>query len=122
MTYDPYSSSIESLVNSNALQLIQDEELQKYLVSWKDVFRDYKEDENTYYDYLNNFLWPYYRDVFDYTRKDKDMNLAARNSIKFQNMIITRRDNLRGLIRAIEEEPIGNHINEIVRLTKPKDY
>jgi hypothetical protein len=37
-------------------------------------------------------------------------------------MIITRRDNLRGLIRAIEEEPIGNHINEIVRLTKPKDY
>jgi hypothetical protein len=82
MTYDPYSSSIESLVNSNALQLIQDEELQKYLVSWKDVFRDYKEDENTYYDYLNDFLWPYYRDVFDYTRKDKDMNLAARNSIK----------------------------------------
>ena len=46
MTYDPYSSSIESVVNSNALQLIQDENLQKYLVSWKDVFRDYKEDEN----------------------------------------------------------------------------
>ena len=61
MTYDPYSSSIESVVNSNALQLIQDENLQKYLVSWKDVFRDYKEDENNYYDYLNNFFWPYYK-------------------------------------------------------------
>jgi len=121
MTYDPYSSSIESVVNSNALQLIQDENLQKYLVSWKDVFRDYKEDENTYYDYLNDFLWPYYRDVFDYTLKDTEMNLAARNSIKFQNMIITRRDNLRGLISAIEEEPIENHINEIIRLTQPKD-
>jgi hypothetical protein len=120
MTYDPYSSSIESVVNSNAIQLIQDENLQKYLVSWKDVFRDYKEDENTYYDYLNDFLWPYYRDVFDYTLKDTEMNLAARNSIKFQNMIITRRDNLRGVIRAIEEEPIENHINEIIRLTEPK--
>ena len=48
------------------------------------------------------------------------MNLAARNSIKFQNMIITRRNNIRGIIKAIEEEPIENHINEIVRLTKPK--
>jgi hypothetical protein len=121
MTYDPYSSSIESVVNSNAIQLIQDENLQKYLVSWKDVFRDYKEDENTYYDYLNDFLWPYYRDVFDYTLKDTEMNLAARNSIKFQNMIISRRDNLRGVISAIEEEPIENHINEIIRLTQPKD-
>ncbi len=121
MTYDPYSSSIETVVNSNAIQLIQDENLQKYLVSWKDVFRDYKEDENTYYDYLNDFLWPYYRDVFDYTLKDTEMNLAARNSIKFQNMIITRRDNLRGVIRAIEEEPIENHINEIIRLTQPRD-
>ena len=120
MTYDPYSSSIESVVNSNALQLIQDENLQKYLVSWKDVFHDYKEDENVYYDYLNNFLWPYYRDVFDYTGKDTAMNLAARNTKKFQNMIITRRDNIRGIIHAIENEPIENHINEIVRLTKPK--
>ena len=49
------------------------------------------------------------------------MNLAARNSIKFQNMIITRRDNLRGIISAIEEEPIENRINEIIRLTQPKD-
>ena len=120
MTYDPYSSSIESVVNSNAIQLIQDENLQKYLVSWKDVFRDYKEDENTYYDYLNDFLWPYYRDVFDYTLKDTEMNLAARNSIKFQNMIITRRDNIRGIIYSIENEPIENHINEIIRLTEPK--
>ena len=88
---------------------------------WKDVFRDYKEDENTYYDYLNDFLWPYLQDVFDYTLKDTAMNLAARNSIKFQNMIITRRNNRKGVITAIEEEPIENHINEIIRLTQPKD-
>ena len=120
MTYNPYSSSIESVVNSNAIQLIQDENLQKYLVSWKDVLLDYQEDENKYYDYLNDFLWPYYRDVFDYTLKDTEMNLAARNSIKFQNMIIDRRNLIRGVIIAIEEEPIENHINEIIRLTKPK--
>tara|TARA_R110000744_G_scaffold363618_1_gene471957 strand:+ start:23 stop:733 length:711 start_codon:yes stop_codon:yes gene_type:complete len=121
MTYDPYSSSIESVVNSNALQLIQDENLQKYLVSWKDVFRDYKEDENNYNDYLKNFFWPYYTDVFDSTGKDTAMNLATRNTIKFQNMIITRRYYLRLVIKSIEDEPMENHINEIIRLTKPKD-
>ena len=121
MTYDPYSSSIESVVNSNALQLIQDENLQKYLVSWKDVFRDYKEDENNYNDYLKNFFWPYYTDVFDSTGKDTAMNLATRNTIKFQNMIITRRYYLRLVIKSIEDEPMENHIKEIIRLTKPKD-
>ena len=120
MTYYPYSGSIESVVNSNALQLIQDEELQKYLVSWKDVFLDYKEDEKVYYDYLTDFLWPYYRDSFDTTGKDTAMNLATRNTIKFQNMIVSRRNYLRGVIKSIEDEPMENHINEIVRLTKPK--
>jgi hypothetical protein len=119
MTYYPYSGSIESVVNSNALQLIQDEELQKYLVSWKDVFLDYKEDENKYNDYLNDFLWPYYRDAFDTTGKDTAMNLATRNTIKFQNMITTRRYYLRLVIKSIEDEPMENHINEIIRLTKP---
>ena len=121
ITYNPYSSSAETAVNSNALQLIQDEDLQKYLVSWKDVLLDYKEDEKAYFQYLNNFLWPYFREKFDYTEKDKERNLIARTTITYQNMIMGRRNHLRNLIDAIEGEPIENHINEIIRLTKPKD-
>ena len=119
ITYNPYSSSVESAVNSNALQLIQDENLQKYLVSWKDVFLDYQEDEKVYLDYILDFFTPYLRDVQDFTGKDTVMNMKSRNTIKFQNMIITRRNFLRNLIKAIEEEPIENHINEIIRLTQP---
>ena len=119
MTYNPYSSSVESAVNSNALQLIQDENLQKYLVSWKDVFLDYQEDEKVYLDYMLDFFSPYLRDVQDLTGKDTAMNMASRNTMKFQNMIITRRNFLRNVIKAIEEEPIENHINEIIRLTQP---
>ena len=119
MTYNPYSSSVESAVNSNALQLIQDENLQKYLVSWKDVFLDYQEDEKIIVDYMLDFFSPYLRDVQDLTGKDTAMNMASRNTIKFQNMIITRRNFLRNVIKAIEEEPIENHINEIIRLTQP---
>jgi hypothetical protein len=121
ITYNPYNSSVESAVNSSSLQLIQDEDLQKYLVSWKDVLLDYQEDENNYFNYLINCLWPYFREEFDYTGKDTEMNMAARTTVRYQNMIIGRRNNLRGVIKAIEEEPIENHINEIIRLTQPKD-
>ena len=121
MTYNPYSSSVESAVNSNSLQLIQDENLQKYLVSWKDVLLDYQEDENRYYDYMDDFYWPYYRDVYDYTGKFTEMNLAVRKTKKFQNMIIFRRNLIRAIVTVIEEEPIENHINEIIRLTQPTD-
>jgi hypothetical protein len=120
MTYNPYSSSVESVVNSNAIQLIQDEDLQKYLVSWKDVLKDYQEDENYYYSYLKDFFFPYFRSVFDLTGKDTEMNLDGLNTIKFQNLIIGRRNTIQLVIKAIEEEPIENHINEIIRLTEPK--
>ena len=119
MTFNPYSSSVESAVNSNAIQLIQDENLQKYLVSWKDVFLDYQEDEKIIVDYMLDFYFPYLTDVSDYTGKDTAMNMAVSNTIKFQNMTIVRRNYLHNLIKTIEEEPIENHINEIIRLTQP---
>ena len=46
ISYNPYSSSIKSVINSNSLELIQDEELRKYLVSWEDVLLDYQEEES----------------------------------------------------------------------------
>ena len=119
--YNAYSSSVESVINSNSLQLIQDEELQEYLVSWKDVLLDYKEEETLYFNFLNNHYYLYISDVFDYMGLDKEMSLAARSSVKFQNMTITRRNYLNGVVNAIENESIEHHINEIIRLTEPKD-
>ncbi len=121
ITYNAYSSTVESVINSNSLQLIQDEELQEYLVSWKDVLLDFQEEETAYYKMLNDQFWPYYIEVFDYTGNNREMALATISTIKYQNMVINRRNYLRGIIKAIEEEPIENHINEIIRLTEPKN-
>ena len=49
ISYNPYSSSIKSVINSNSLELIQDKELRKYLVSWEDVLLDYQEEEIAYF-------------------------------------------------------------------------
>jgi hypothetical protein len=121
ITYNAYSSTVELVINSNSLQLIQDEELQQYLVSWKEVLLDFQEEETGYYNMMNDQFWPYLIDVFDYTGKDTEMGLKGMSTVKFQNMYINRRNYFRAIIKAIEEEPIENHINQIIRLTEPKD-
>jgi hypothetical protein len=119
ITYNAYSSTVESVINSNSLQLIQNEELQQYLVAWKEVLLDFQEEETGYYNMLNNQFWPYLTEVFDYTGNNPQMDLAGISTVKYQNMVINRRNYLREIIKAIEEEPIENHINEIIRLTEP---
>jgi hypothetical protein len=121
ITYNPYSSTVESVINSNSLQLIQDEELQKYLVSWKDVLLDYQEEENAYYKLMNDHYWPYFTDAFDYAGIDKEKNRASTKTGKFRSMVMQRRNYQRSIIEAIENEPIEHHINEIIRLTAPDE-
>ena len=50
----------------------------------------------------NDHFWPYWRDVLDYTGKDMEMNFAGISSIKFQNLILDRRNYLRSVVKAIE--------------------
>ncbi|MGS2727129.1 DUF6090 family protein [Psychroserpens sp. BH13MA-6] len=118
-TYNPYSSSVDLVVNSNSLQLVQDEELQQLLVSWKDVLMDYQEEENFYYKMMNDHFWPYWREVLDYSGFDNEITLTGSSTIKFQNYMIDKRNYLRAIVTAIDEEPIENHIDKIIRLTKP---
>ena len=118
-TYNPYSSMVETVISSNSLELIQDEELQEYLMSWKDVLLDYQEEENAYLKMMNDHFHPLMLETFDYTGRDKAMNRAGRSSVKYQNAQINRLGYYWGIIIAIKEEPIENHINEIIRLTEP---
>jgi len=46
ITFDPISSSIESLINSGQIELIGSHHLKRLLISWKDEFLDYKQKEN----------------------------------------------------------------------------
>ena len=82
---------------------------------------DYQEEEIAYFKFMNEQFWPYVRENFDFLGRDGEIYKHAVSSIKTQNMMVSRRDVTRGIIKAIEEEPIENHINEIIRLTQPKD-
>ena len=121
ISYNPYSSSIKSVIYSNSLELIQDEELRKYLVSWEDVLLDYQEEEIALFKFNNEQLEPYWLENADLLDRDQEMIKDLLSSIKTQNMVVARRNRINSIIKAIEEEPIENHINEIIRLTQPKD-
>jgi hypothetical protein len=121
-TYNPYSSTVDAVINSNSLELIQDEELQRYLVSWKDVLLDYLEEESGYMKMMKEEFLSFQLENFDW-RFGESNKLPNRETTRIimQNHWINRRNHMRGIIKAIEEEPIEHHINEIIRLTKPDD-
>ena len=121
ISYNPYSSSIKSVIYSNSLELIQDKELRKYLVSWEDVLLDYQEEEIAFIKFTNEQLEPYWLENADLLDRDQEMIKDLLSSIKTQNMVVARRNRINSIFKAIEEEPIEDHINEIIRLTQPKD-
>ena len=121
ISYNPYSSSIKSVIYSNSRELIQDEELRKYLVSWEDVLLDYQEEEIAFFKFNNEVMQPYLIENADILGRDQEVLTDFLSSIKTQNIVVSRRNRIRGIIKAIEEEPIENHINEIIRLTQPVD-
>ena len=120
-TYNPYSSTVDAVINSNSIELIQDDELQKYLVSWKDVLADYLEDETAYFKFINEQWRTYLLENSDWAGKNREMNIKALSSIKFRNHIKAKRALMNEIIESIKEKPIENHINEIIRLTQPED-
>ncbi|MFL0354808.1 DUF6090 family protein [Xanthomarina sp. GH4-25] len=120
-TYNPYSSTVDAVINSNSLELIQDDELQKYLVSWKDLLTDYLESETQYFKFINEQWRTYILQNSDWAGKNREMNIKVLSSIKFRNHIMAKRALMNGIIKAIEEEHLENHINEIIRLTQLKD-
>jgi len=66
-------------------------------------------------------MQPYLIENADILGRDQEVLTDFLSSIKTQNIVVSRRNRIRGIIKAIEEEPIENHINEIIRLTQPAD-
>jgi hypothetical protein len=118
-TYNPYSSTVDAVINSNSLEWIQSDELQKYLVSWKDVLADYLEVETAYHKFINEQWRTYLLEYSDWAGKNREMNTKALASIKFRNHVMAKRALMNEIIKSIKEKPIENHINEIIRLTQP---
>jgi hypothetical protein len=64
-------------MSSNAIEVIQNDTLQEYLISWKNVLLDYLEEENNYYTFLNSFVYPSIIKNYDLLSSDKSKILEV---------------------------------------------
>ena len=63
--FNPSQSSIESLVNSSSLDIIQNEQLKLLLLSWSDLILDYNEEEQLAIDHAIHDIIVYYENTLD---------------------------------------------------------
>ena len=124
-TFNPSNGSVESLINSSSFDVIQNDSLRNLLVTWKDVYNDYSEEEQ-YARNLNNWeLIPYLTKNTSYISPHIDpfneINLNELTSNSFNNMLILKRTSINDILKSIKDEQVEHYITEIIRLTK-SDY
>jgi hypothetical protein len=118
LTFDPNSGTVNSVLNSGNLNIIQNDTLQRYLTKWQDVKNDYLEEEEHYWKFLWEQYWPFFQKEGDMFNKNA---LTESASLRvFQNRVLMRLDLLNSIADSYVKEPIEFYIDEIIRLSKPE--
>jgi hypothetical protein len=123
-TFNPSQSSIESLISSSSFDIVKDKELKSLLISWKDLFLDYQENEIKESGFIEHNLEPFRLEHTRLIKGDDDrfiMKLSPDRRYMFESLIRQRRsylgifvnDNL-GEIALVRET-----IDSIIALTEP---
>ncbi|MDT7833191.1 DUF6090 family protein [Flavobacteriaceae bacterium S356] len=118
VSYNPSNGIVTSLISSGEYKLIKNDTLRNYLISWKDALEDYTEEEQ-----VSNRLWsekiePFLIDNGDLANLTNPINFKLITTMKFKNLTQRHIFLLRNILRSIDQEPLQNHLNEIVRLSK----
>ena len=118
-TFDPSLAGIEALINTGTFDLITNDSLRNYLVGWRDVVKDYNEEEisskNAFNDrYVNFFIDKIGIDQL--TGQAPINNFDAINSIELKNILLERRILSQYIL--LESNSVEMFMDKIIRLTK----
>ena len=119
-SFNPKTGTVNSLINSSTFEIIKNDSLRRYLLSWNDVLNDYLEEERFNWDFLFNEVQPWMRATYDFSNPRSEQNLRALFSPRQQNYNIVRTGSLANNIQSVEDEGILELITNIVRLTEEK--
>lgn len=120
-TFNPSNGTIEALINSSSFELVQNDSLRNLLVSWKDVYNDYAEEEQLERTYQIQNFTPFLREHFNRLQPYSKENIELLKTVEFQNTFIDKRLLCDFVLEAIEQENINSYIDEIIRLSKDHD-
>ncbi|MFY0629550.1 MAG: hypothetical protein JXR05_04155 [Flavobacteriaceae bacterium] len=117
-SYNPSNGVVKSLISSGEYKLIKNDTLRNYLISWEDAVDDYLEGEVVLGDLWSEKIEPYIINNGDFANLNSPKNFKLITTPKFKNLTERHIFYLRNILRSIKNEPLQNHLNEIVRLSK----
>ena len=120
-SFNPKNGTVEALLNSSSFDLIKNDTLRRYLISWKDVLGDYLEEERFAVNFLVNEYGPWIRENNEPDIGDDPVNIKILFSKRHRNFINQRCGDLYKSIITVKDEGVIDMINNIIRLTEPKN-
>ncbi|MBC3845932.1 hypothetical protein H8K90_06050 [Winogradskyella echinorum] len=118
VSYNPSNGVVESLISSGEYQLIKNDTLRNYLISWKDALQDFIEEEDVSRKLWGEKIEPYIIESGDFTNLASPKNFKLITTDQFKNLTERHIFYLKNIMRSIEDEPLQYHLKEIVRLSK----
>ena len=122
MSFDPKNSSIETLISSGNIDLVQNDSLKKLLLSWNDQYLDYKEEEDASQSQIE-----IYREILlnepSWQGWKKDLPITDDLKIKLRKLLQRRRGSLNLVLSnwRVNQEAVElmKSIDAIITLTSP---
>ncbi|MAB47301.1 MAG: hypothetical protein CMC05_01605 [Flavobacteriaceae bacterium] len=124
VTFNPSQSSIDALTSTSSFNIISNEQLRNRLISWKDLVKDYQEEEQASRDYVLNQYDPYFSKHFDwnFNFNDPRNNFDVLQTLEFEFKVRGRYDLVDQILNTSGElQKLKESLEEIIMLTKPKD-
>ncbi len=117
--YYPSNGVVESLISSGDFNLIRNDSLRKYLVSWKDVLNNYTEFVDIDRNFWSSTIEPYVIQNGNFVQMQSPENLRLIQDQTFLNMMKRKQHFQENIINAIKgDNGIEHYLVEIVRLSK----
>ena len=120
-SFNPKTGTVNSLINSSSFEIIKNDTLRRFLLSWNDVLNDYLEEERFNWDFLFNEVQPWMRTAYDFSNLHSEQNLKAFFSQRQQNYNIVRLGSVANNLQSAQDEGIVELIENIVLLTKVEE-
>ena len=118
VSYNPSNGVVESLISSGDYQLIKNDKLRNYLISWKDVLQDYVEEEEVSRKLWSEKIEPFIIESGDFVNLGSPKNFKLITTDQFKNLTERHIFYLKNIMESIKSEPLQFYLNEIVRLSK----
>ena len=115
-SYDPSQGIINSIVNSGNINLIRNDSLRVLLLTWEDVYQDYKEEELV--------AWNFGYELMDWLAENfpnpehTSTDLNSFNFRTFQGKIAEKTSRYGWTINGEDNQRLRAHIEKIIELTE----